>query len=289
MKKKFLLLYNWLIELVNTTVSFVLILFMSSFRVAFSPKRKSKERKGESVYVLANGPSLSQVLSYNLDFFVGKDVIVVNYMGNTEHFWKIKPKYYVLLDPAYFGAKTFDVFLEPQKKLMENIKKVSWPMIFFVPGMKAKRYAEVHYQNPNIKYVPFNATRITGFKWFRNITYKWNMGLPSSKNVLMPALMLMLNQGYGKVYLYGADFSWLQNYRVDLDNGKIYLDDGHFYGNDRIYLEKKRFCSNLGNHLEQFLATYMIQDYAEYIGSTIINRTRGSFIDAFEYENKSMV
>jgi hypothetical protein len=191
----------------------------------------------------------------------------------------------VLLDPAFFGGEGHAIFKEPTLKLIDNFKKVDWNMTLFVPAAKgAKKNVEGRIQNGRISVIPFNATRIVGFKGFRNFMYKHNMGLPSTKNVLFPAMMRMLNMGYDHVYLYGAEFSWVKTYNVDTENGKIYTDDVHFYGNDRIYLDKGRFCFDIGCFHDALVCTYMIQDYAEYIGRPVINRTPGSFIDAFPYE-----
>lgn len=283
-------IYEGTISLVETIVSFLMVLLFSSYKAAKGTSKLRDYGKGKDAYVLANGPALKGVVDKYLELLKGKDCIVLNFFGNTDVFWKLKPKFYVLLDPAFFGGEGHAVFKEPTKKLIENFKKVDWNMTLFVPAAKgAKKNVEGRIQNGRINVVPFNATRIVGFKGFRNWMYMHNMGLPSTKNVLFPAMMRMLNMGYDHVYLYGAEFSWVKTYNVDTENGKIYTDDVHFYGNDRIYLEKGRFCFDIGCFHDALLCTYMIQDYAEYIGRPVINRTPGSFIDAFPYENPNNV
>ena len=282
-------LYFGAISLVETIVSLTMVLLFSSVKAARGVSKLKDTGKGKDAYVLANGPALKGVIDKYFEEFKEEDCIVLNFFGNTDVFWQLKPKFYVLLDPAFFGGEGHAIFKEPTVKLIENFHKVDWEMTLFVPTAKgAKKNVEERIKNPNISVVPFNATRIVGFKGFRNWMYKHNMGLPSTKNVLFPAMIRMLNMGYDHVYLYGAEFSWVKTYNVDEENGKIYTDDVHFYGKDRIYYEKGRFCFDIGCLHEALQCTYMIQDYAEYAGRPIINRTAGSFIDAFPYENPDL-
>ena len=286
MRKILKKLYKGTISLAETIVSFLMVFLFSSWRAARAIAKLKDTGKGKDAYVLANGPALKGVVEKYLGILKEKDCIVLNFFGNTDEFWQLKPKFYVLLDPAFFGGDSNDRINEAIQRLINNFKRVDWNMTLFVPASKdAKSNADKSINNDRIKVVPFNATRIVGFTVFRNWMYANNMGLPSTKNVLFPAMLLMLNLGYDHVFLYGAEFSWVKTYNVDEENGKIYTDDVHFYGNNRIYYERGRFCFDMGCLHEALQCTYMIQDYAEYIGRPIINRTKGSFIDAFPYEN----
>lgn len=279
-------LYEGTISLAETIISMIMALLFSSCNTARGAARLKDTGKGKDAFVLANGPALKGVVDKYLDMLKENDCIVLNFFGNTDVFRLLKPKYYVLLDPAFFGGDSNERINESIKRLIDNFQRVDWNMTLFVPASNGViNNAEKRINNARIKVVPFNATRIVGFKGFRNWMYAHNMGLPSTKNVLFPAIMLMLNLGYEHVYLYGAEFSWVKTYNVDEENGKIYTDDVHFYGNDRIYLEKGGFCFDMGCLYEALKCTYMIQDYTDYIGRQVVNRTKGSFIDAFPYEN----
>ena len=278
-------IYFGAITLFETLVSFFMVLLFSSCKASRDISKLKNQGRGKDAYVLANGPALKSVMDKYLAKLKGNDCIVLNFFGNTDVFRLLKPKYYVLLDPAFFGGDSNERINESIKRLIDNFQRVDWNMTLFVPASNGViNNAEKRINNARIKVVPFNATRIVGFKGFRNWMYAHNMGLPSTKNVLFPAIMLMLNLGYEHVYLYGAEFSWVKTYNVDEENGKIYTDDVHFYGNDRIYLEKGRFCFDIGCFHDALLCTYMIQEYAEHVGRLVINRTPGSFIDAFSYE-----
>ena len=52
--------------------------------------------------LLGNGPSLKLFLQEKQDFMKGKELMMVNYAALSESFEQHKPKYYLLLDPAFF-------------------------------------------------------------------------------------------------------------------------------------------------------------------------------------------
>lgn len=281
-------IYYFLVELLNTIVSLVLVLFTSSIRCAIGISKRKEVL--DEVHILANGSSLKNVIAEHVDFFAKRDTLVLNHFASSPVFWNIKPKYYVLLDPAYFGGLVSDELKARIPTLMDNLSKVDWPMILYIPYSKSVvKEASNRLNNPNISILPFNATRIIGLNAFRNFMYKQNLGLPSSKNVLLPSILLMLNKGYKKVYLYGAEFSWTKTYSVELESGNIYSDDTHFYDKTRIPLKKGGFKFDLSCMVESLSATEYLEDYSNSINANIVNRTVGSYIDAFSYENPNHV
>lgn len=278
-------IYFGCIELLESIISLFSAIVFSSFSCARSIGRLKQDGLSD-VHILANGPSLKDIIDNHAEFLSSHDTLVVNHFANTPFFWKIRPKYYVLLDPAYFGGECPAELQDRIPILMGNLSKVDWPMTLYVPYTKAAMaHAKERLNNPNISIQFFNSTRIVGAKWFRNWAYRHNLGLPSSKNVLLPSILLMLNKGYQKLYLYGAEFSWTKTYAVNPENGKIYTDDVHFYDNTRIPLKKGGFKFDLACLVESLNATDYLQEYAQSENICIINRTVGSFIDAFQYEN----
>lgn len=282
MEKK---IYDFFLKLFETFVSIVYILIKSSFRIKYSKNNGGKK----TIHVLANGPSLSLMLSKHIEWLKKQDVLVVNYFAINNVFYLIKPKYYVLIDPAYFGdvpyAKEFECNM---RLLFEKFAKVDWDLTLFIPYSHRNvkiNYIKERMNNSRINILQFNCTRITGFTHFQFFAYKKFWGVPSTKNVLIPSVMLMLNSGFKHIYLYGAEFSWTKNYNVDSKTGKIYADDRHFYDNTRIPFNKGGYRFSLNCIVEALGAMETIEKYASNIGAKVINRTPGSFIDAFEYEN----
>ena len=281
-------IYLKCLELADTIVSFLSIVLMPCSKSA--RKQYEHNQAIEDVHILANGPSLQEMLKDHLLFLKTHDTLAVNHFASNPTFTVIKPKYYVLLDPAYFGESCSIELQDRIPVLMDNLSRVDWPMTLYVPYTKTVvSDVKNRLHNPRITIEPFCARKVIGFKSFRNWAYKRNMGIPSSKNVLLPALLLMLNKGYKSIYLYGAEFSWTKTYWVNSEDGKMYTDDVHFYDKTCIPLKKGEFKFNLACLKEALDATDYYQEYAEYLGAKIINRTPGSFIDAFPYENPKYV
>ena len=52
--------------------------------------------------------------------------------------------------------------------------------------------------------------------------------MPRPRNVLIPSIMLAINSGYRRVYVAGADHSWLKTLSVD-DENRVVSIQPHFY------------------------------------------------------------
>lgn len=60
--------------------------------------------KNKSLWVLGNGPSLAAQLQEYLDAFLQHDIMCMNHFASTEYFEKLKPRYYVMVDPFFWGS-----------------------------------------------------------------------------------------------------------------------------------------------------------------------------------------
>ena len=100
------------LDLMKTIVSFIMVMLFSSYKTAMHLKKLSRVGEGKDAYVLANGPALKGVIDKYLEYLQRNDCIVLNFFGNTKEFWMVKPKYYVLLDPGFFGGEAHAVFNE---------------------------------------------------------------------------------------------------------------------------------------------------------------------------------
>lgn len=277
----------------NTIVSALSVLLFSSRKVA---------RKITSLYsvrnvpatVLANGPSAGSIVNERRDLLEGTDILAVNYFANTDSFWSLTPKYYIILDPGCF-QENFVVSSEDNPSnefektinLCNNLNSVTWDFTFFVPAVNyVKQFIDKHITNDNIKVVYFNTTKIFGGKHFCHRMLKKNLGLPGSRNVSCAAIQLLANIGYKDIYLYGVEFSWTKTMDVDIENGKMYFNDRHFYSKSEIrYFGKGGYKWWLSSIIEMLTETEKVADYANTEGIRVVNRTQGSFVDAFDYEN----
>ena len=226
---------------IKALMSIMSVLLFSSRKIAWRLKVLSKEVDTQKkIFVLGNGPSLKGALNtpkLRQEIESG-EVIVTNRFAVSDDFNKLKPRYYILMDPKFFEEEFIKT--DPSVKVMyDAMNRVDWPLtLFLIKGANLK-VVHRYLTNTNIQVELFNGTTIIGPKCFQNFMFRTWMGLPSSRNIIIPAILMMINLGYKKIYLYGAEFSWTKNIDVNPQHNRVFLNNGHFYKeSDIIYNEK---------------------------------------------------
>lgn len=239
-------------------------------------------RGDRPLYIMGNGPSLRTNLDNNLELLERSDTLAVNFAANTPEFRIVRPKYYVLADPHFFR----NISDKNVAALSESLKAVDWRMTLFVPA-KSRRSVARMIDNPMVSVEGFNFLAAEGWKWLEQFMFRLRLGMPRPRNVLIPSIMIGIWLGYKKIYILGADHSWLKTLDVDSDNRVVSVQP-HFYKEDsheverinRTYLDLK-LHQVLESMTIAFASYHKINAYASKCGITVINATPGSFIDAF--------
>lgn len=221
-------------------------------------------------------------LDNNLELLERSDTLAVNFAANTPEFRIVRPKYYVLADPHFFR----NISDKNVAALLESLKAVDWRMTLFVPA-KSRRSVARMIGNPMVSVEGFNFLAAEGWTWLEQFMFRLRLGMPRPRNVLIPSIMIGIWLGYKKIYVLGADHSWLKTLDVDSDNRVVSVQP-HFYKEDsheverinRTYLDLK-LHQVLESMTIAFASYHKINAYASRCGITIINATPGSFIDAF--------
>ncbi|HYW96769.1 MAG TPA: hypothetical protein VE870_14330 [Bacteroidales bacterium] len=243
--------------------------------------------------VLGNSPSLSETLSSIPNFLRNKDIFVVNLFWKHPGFTKIKPRYYVIASTNYWAKNQIPTNREDRLITFRELSRVvNWDMFLFVPAeaKKSKGWKKDLASNTFIRVVYFNLTPVEGFRSFCHWMYKTGMGMPRPHNVLIPTIKFAIDLDYKKIYLLGAEHSWLKELVVADDN-TVYLSQKHFYDHntarpDVMYKGSSPKVRNLSETLMKFVHSfnsyYILNDYAKASDVSIFNATEGSYIDAFE-------
>ena len=260
----------------QTLASIAKIILLSKFG------KISKSGIGEDIVILGNGPSLNTTISESAEFLALHKKLAVNFACNAPVFFDLRPEYYVLADPHFFASDAENVI-----SLWSNLAKVDWQMTLFIPFKKnSSRLSELA-SNKNIRIERYNLTPIEGFKGFCNKVFRSGLGMPRPRNVLIPSIMLAIAAGFKRIYIAGADHSWMKTISVN-DNNEVVSIQPHFYKENEQ--EKKRVNTEYMHYpLHQivysfyvaFKSYFEIKAYADSIGTEIWNITPGSFIDAF--------
>lgn len=260
----------------QTLASIAKIILLSKFG------KISKSGIGEDIVILGNGPSLNTTISESAEFLALHKKLAVNFACNAPVFFDLRPEYYVLADPHFFASDAENV-----KNLWCNLAKVDWKMTIFIPfKKKSNRIIELSH-NKYITIERYNLTPIEGFKGFCHKIFNSGLGMPRPRNVLIPSIMLAIAAGFKKIYIAGADHSWMKTISVN-DNNEVVSIQPHFYKENEQ--EKKRVNTEYMHYpLHQivysfyvaFKSYFEIKAYADSIGTEIYNITPDSFIDAF--------
>ena len=296
MKEQLQSLYGSLLTFGQTITSFFYVLLFSRAWISRGMNKEYKDRNGKPASFIGNGPSLRKILDRKRYLLEDTDIMVVNYFGNTPEFYILKPNYYIILDPLFYDSsyRLKEELTEVSgnsktKQLWSNFSKVDWDMTVFMPKM-ARQVVKENINNPHIKFVVFQAGRVLGYDWFQNWMYRHNKGCPCSRNISLPALITLINLGYKTIYMYGIDFSWIRSLEVDPENGLTYMNDRHFYSDTEIrHFSKGYYKLMLGILHEDLHGMDQIEKYAKSRGVRMINRTIGSYVDSFEYENPDTI
>ncbi len=256
---------------------------LSLLRVALLSKKTGpmpRSALNKDLVVLGNGPSLRSLLSEHASFLTGKDLLMVNFSAAADDFTKFQPKFYLLMDPAFFEDE-----VTMQKLFVPMVEKTEWEMHLFAP-VSAREYAAWQKMVSRSRYIRlhwFNATPVEGLTGISHFYYRKRLGMPRPRNVLVACLMVALQLPYDTIYLAGADHSWMKEIWVD-DNNVVNEDRAHFYdkrGTKRV-VSSHKLHELLNSMAVAFRSYHEVENYSRILGKKIINITAGSYIDAFE-------
>jgi hypothetical protein len=249
--------------------------------------------KESEIFILGNGPSLKESLEINGALIEKKNCLCVNNFAVTPFYEKIKPQYYLLLDPVYWESGLLDIIIQERESVFSAInKKTHWPLNIFLPGHSRKRFDWYGtLTNPNISIVFFNATALSGYNNVIHFLYERNYGMPHPQNVLVAAIFLAINMNYKHIYLLGADHSWHEDLALN-DENVVCCRDKHFYDKSIVQLSPWYKGDKAGTTWKMheilhalalmFVGYHYIKEYACYKGATILNASNISYIDAFK-------
>lgn len=259
---------------------------MTLGKVLLRSKRPGKRIKRDTpgpLIIMANGPSLRTTLAESHDILCTHDTTAVNFAANTPEFLDLKPRHYVLADPHFFKNAASDPNV---KMLWENISRVDWEMTLHIPTSCVKTSLP-----GNIRIQHFNMTPGEGYDFICHPLYRKGLATPRPRNVLIPAIMEGIRDGYQEIYITGADHTWPHTLYVD-DQNRVVSVQPHFYKDDSKELDRVaeeyagvHIHDVLGSMVVAFKSYHAIKRYADKSGIKIINSTTGSLIDAFPRGN----
>ncbi len=252
----------------------------------------SREKRNKQLLILGNGPSLTNDLKHKTEDFNQYDFLVVNHFAENDLFEQIKPSFYCVGAPELFQDNAIEELKTKSVQLLQAIySKTKWPMTLYLnsAALRSEQWISLLKKNTNIKLRFFNKTPIEGL--FRYFFWRYNVGLPRPHNVLIPSIIIGINENYKSIYLFGADHSWLKDIAVS-NNNEALLNQKHFYDEktstakpmrkDLKGLEARKLHEILHKFYLSFKGYHDIDTFSKKYDVIIYNLTTDSFIDAFE-------
>lgn len=244
--------------------------------------------------ILGNGPSLKEQLPSLIATRAWEqgDIMAVNFFSTSEEFAILKPKYYILSDPQFFRKAGYSERVEAMYKALAE--KVSWPMTLYVQYYNPEHfdYAAAVGHNPNIRIVKFHTLVFHGFRSVEFWCYRRGLGSGNFGTVVQNGEFVAMLLGYRTIELYGVDHTLLEGLMVD-DENRLCRIQSHYY--DAAPAEPKPIYVNattpprpytmqsyLAETAELFRGHEVLAEFSRSEGVRIINRSRGSMIDAYQ-------
>lgn len=245
-------------------------------------------KSGEKIVVLGNGPS-QNLFWDNMEPFEGYELLCVNSFitNSSDLFFKVKPKYYCIIDPIYFdySKAVATGYAEVYKETMNVLEKVDWDMYIIT----WERY-DINITNKNIKQIRICSRHYLGSS--KEKEYELclqNKASFSGETVAEPAILFAIIFGFKKIALFGIDHDDFKEISFD-GNGEIYISTQHAYEEDGPEICYIR--GEVGNHTpiyiifdgyaKLFKAYWDLEALAKKVGCEIINYNSNSYVDAFK-------
>ena len=274
----------------DTALYFAVMAVKENFR-NYVGRAGTVGRPAQLMVILGNGPSLAGDLPRLIERreYETEDFLAVNFFAEDDRFEVVKPKYYVLSDPMFFRDSACR---DRVRALYATLaRKVAWPMNLYVQYYNPEGFDyRAALPNPNIRIVRFHTQLYRGFRGVEFWLFRRGLGSANFGTVVQVCEYVALLLGYKTLELYGVDHTLLDGLCVDEEN-RLCRADGHYYdaapATPKPIFQKVPHCPYtmsvyLAEVAELFRGHEVLSDYAASLGARIINRTRGSMIDAYE-------
>ena len=281
---------RFLRNLYETAFYFAVMAVKENFR-NYVGRAGTVGRPQATMAILGNGPSLGRELPRLLadGAFGERDCMAVNFFALDERFEQVRPAYYVLSDPMFFRQSTQRDRVDELYRTLN--RRVAWPMHLYVQYYNPEHFDyRAVLPNPQIRIIPFHTQLYRGFPSLSFRLFRRGLGSANFGTVVQVCEYIALLLGYRTVELYGVDHTLLDGLMVD-DRNRLCRIDSHYYDAtpaapkpifQKVPPRPYTMSVYLAEVAELFRGHEILRDYATWLGARIVNRTRGSLIDAYE-------
>ena len=186
-KVAYVVVYDF-IQIFNSILSVILL---SSLTVS---RKIKKIKKGNSCFVIANGPSLNDEIDYIKRNKKHNSLMTLNFFCNSKLFFDLKPEYYCISDPLVFNSNDgYERIPENIDSFVENFNRINWECTLFYPQHFKTSFVLDKIKNDKITLRSFNSTPLYGKSNIIFHLFKKNLGMPIPESVIIAGIFLVIN------------------------------------------------------------------------------------------------
>lgn len=247
----------------------------------------------QRMVVIGTGPSLNKTIELYEQQLHEADCMMVNFSAMTPLFERLRPAYYIMMDPGWIiKGRSDDESI--RNCINAIVTKTKWPMTIVLPSSFNDWWAVDEFRkNENITALFDGGSwrLLQGEALFK--AFDENRVCPPTYTVLTYGLYLSLYWNYEETYLVGADTSFLKDMYVGQNDNILYTIDSHYYENQDVCpeeIEPEKHGHPFGRNMEtelyelymMFYEYRLMNKYAKWKGLKLYNASEFSMIDCLE-------
>lgn len=255
--------------------------------------------KHDCCVVLLNGPSIKKDLDYLLKTSIFKitDIAVSNNFPSTDYYKQLEPNLLFYMDRSFwdnsFSNKDYHEYRDHCFK--DVVKNTTWPLTIVAPSRMKKNNMQKPLENvKNISLEYYNLSWLKdGSFYITERLLARNFGTLAAFSVLTIQIQILINAGYRRLFLLGADHSWHETISMGSDNRLGYNTNYNFsHGAEKSIIPMIDY-DDKQTKISDFFYTYyhvfksyeILRKYADRHKVEVLNVSSKSYIDAFERIN----
>lgn len=238
-------------------------------------KLEKQSDNGRRLDIFVNGPSLLDTCDEVNK--IDSDIMVVNSFAESGMAKKYNIKWQVIADPDYI----YEEHEKRKNSVEEYVKKSNIKLI--MPDYLYRKWNNKDFLNQYAIGVNSRSIFYLNIGKYEYKQFEKNNLAPRFQNVLVLAIYSGIQLGYKEIYIHGCDFSMIQ--QTHMEKGKLYNNDVHFYNlsGEEVYWDFGYM--ELLKHIRMALmALKELKMYAEYENVKIVNKSKNSYIEHFDFE-----
>ena len=227
-------------------IGFLALIAIKSIRLRTNNYKSYLTKK--RAIILCNGPSLTLDMKTIRSRRDGADLYCVNAFALTEYFSKLKPNFYVFADPMYWRDDINEDMKKNRRDTISALLEANWPIAVICPMVGVPFLTNALSESQYIQIVGVNRNecqfKIHSVQMF---ALKYGLATPNFINVAILALWWCIVKKVPEIELYGADFSFHLELRLDQYTGEASTGTKHFYEANKNNAMKKHHRKYTGS------------------------------------------